>query len=469
MGEDAAASKNLVYVHSSDVEQEGYDKTADEWTWTRKVISDGQEIEITEVGDALTYLNQMDRYGWYEVKFNADNEVISIAAASDALGSDEYVGDIKNLNTAINKEDTVLYTEGFLDGHPTMRGSTLYVTTHTTDDDGFFVAEDVNIALIQWVKNKQETTFETGVDELENIIDDLNEKNGEFDYQISAILEDGAATSVVIYDKTNTYERPEDGDKGDADKVTVVVDDTTIYTVRNTPDATSVDEAEAIEQALNALGYTEVEATAEGGKITAVSAKKGSLTTKFEVNPADDSTATASNDEELAEAIEAGKDTVILGSAEYTIQDAITNDLTIVGNGDTVLKSSGKSYADGGLPAAAYINGGVLKVSGVTFEATEGVSHAIMVGTNPGSYIEITDCTFEGIDTPVYINTCAGGVIKDCTFINGGCSYVDGLTGKLTITDCVFSGTADSKIYTKDAEVSAQIDASDIDVVVYEA
>ncbi len=70
------------------------------------------------------------------------------------------------------------------------------------------MAEDVNIPLIQIVKNKQETTFETGVDELENIIDDLNEKNGTFNYQISAILEDGAATSVVIYDKTNTYEKP---------------------------------------------------------------------------------------------------------------------------------------------------------------------------------------------------------------------------------------------------------------------
>ena len=29
-----------------------------------------------------------------------------------------------------------------------------------------------------------------------------------YNYQISAILEDGAATSVVIYDKTNTYEKP---------------------------------------------------------------------------------------------------------------------------------------------------------------------------------------------------------------------------------------------------------------------
>ena len=234
VGEDAAASKNLVYVHSSDVEQEGYDKTADEWTWTRKVISDGQEIELTEVGDSLTYLDRMDRYSWYQVKFNANNEVISVEKASDAvLGANEYVDDISELETAINAEDTVLYTEDFKHDQPTMRGSTLYVTTHTTADDGFFVAEDANIALIEFVKNKQEVTFETGVDELEDIIDDLNEKNGEFDYQISAILEDGAATSVVIYDKTNTYERPTvDPDEGesavlatlDPDKLTGTID-----------------------------------------------------------------------------------------------------------------------------------------------------------------------------------------------------------------------------------------------------
>ena len=208
VGEDAAASKNLVYAHTDDVEMESYDKTADEWTWTRKVISDGQEVEIKEVGDALTYLDTMDQYNWYQVKYNADNEVMNVEPASKALIlNEDYVTDIDNLEAAINgKEDTVLYMESFSKDQPEMKGSTLFVTTKSTQ--GFFVAEDVNITLIQIVKNKQETTFETGVDELENIIDDLNEKNGTFNYQISAILEDGAATSVVIYDKTNTYEKP---------------------------------------------------------------------------------------------------------------------------------------------------------------------------------------------------------------------------------------------------------------------
>ena len=199
VGEDSAASKNLVYVHSSNVEQEGYDKTTDEWTWTRKVISNGQEVEITEVGDSLTYIGnasagegKMARYGWYQVKLNAENEVIgveSVATALDTATGDnvalgqtgDYVTDIKWLAASINEEDTVLYSQPFTNNNPTMIGSTLYVTSTKDDDNGFFVDENANITLIQWVKNKQETTFYTGADELEDIVEDLNEKTGKFD------------------------------------------------------------------------------------------------------------------------------------------------------------------------------------------------------------------------------------------------------------------------------------------------
>ena len=214
VGEDAAASKNLVYVHSSDVEQEGYDKTADEWTWTRKVISDGKEIEIKEVGDALTYLDSMKQYCWYQVKYNAEGEIIGVMDEDASgyfdkwsLNANEYVTNIKDVETAINEEDTVLYTQPFTKDQPSMKGSTLFVSTK--DKTGFFVAEDVNITLIQTVKNKQETTFETGVDNLEDIVNDLNTANGKYNYTISAILEDGAATSVVIYDRSNDYSKPD--------------------------------------------------------------------------------------------------------------------------------------------------------------------------------------------------------------------------------------------------------------------
>ena len=140
---------------------------------------------------------------------------LDLATGDDvALGeTGDYVTKIEYLAASINEEDTVLYSETFTDNNPTMIGSTLYVTSTEDDDNGFFVDENANIALIQYVKNKQETTYYTGADELEDIVEDLNEKNGKFDYQISAILEDGAATSVVIYDMTNTYQRPSENVK----------------------------------------------------------------------------------------------------------------------------------------------------------------------------------------------------------------------------------------------------------------
>ena len=402
VGEDAAASKNLVYAHTSDVEMESYDKTSDEWTWTRKVISDGQEVEIKEVGDALTYLDTMDQYNWYQVKYNADNEVMNVEPASKALTLNaDYVTNIVNLETAINgKEDTVLYTQTFPKDQPEMKGSTLFVTTKSTQ--GFFVAEDVNITLIQIVKNKQETSFETGVDELENIIDDLNEKNGTFNYQISAILEDGAATSVVIYDMTNTYDRPSNPVETDDYNVELVNGSYEIdyHTKAANDDDTMLD---LIVNDLVARGYDarEIEISQRNG-IYNITATNGRVSRTFTWDPdegegkfeslfveldgtvylvrdntvvsdiadlkkgdavlvteadgdsyifpadgalriADDgcviesgydkSDAVAEDSKALNDAIAAGADTVYLGDGEYTIDNAISDDLTIIGNG----------------------------------------------------------------------------------------------------------------------------------------
>ena len=218
VGEDDAASKNLVYTHKSSVELESYDKAADEWTWTRKVISNGEEIEIKEVSDSLSYLNNMAQYTWYQVKYNAAGEVIGVTDA-DAVGAgidadtdiyalwdlkpNEYVTDINKVETAINAEDTVLYTQAFSNDVPSLKGSTLFVSTKSTQ--GFFVAEDAKVVLIQTNDRKQTTTYEVGVAALEDMIDDLNAVKDSnpavYKYTVSAILEDGAATSVIIYDE----------------------------------------------------------------------------------------------------------------------------------------------------------------------------------------------------------------------------------------------------------------------------
>ena len=233
VGDDGAATKNLVYVSSSSVEQESYDKTTDEWTWTRKVVVNGEEVEIKEVSDGISMLSNMKQDFWYQVKYNADGEVIEVLDANKTnmdtemldiltggsytdttfnqwdLTGDKYVNVITSVKSAVNNEDNVLYVQGFDASHPVLRGSTLFVST--TDTEGFFVTEDVNVVLRQYNKNKMTTTYETGVDALEDILEDLNTLNGtSYSYIVSAILEEGGATTVVIYDATNTYQRPED-------------------------------------------------------------------------------------------------------------------------------------------------------------------------------------------------------------------------------------------------------------------
>nr|WP_325297546.1 S-layer homology domain-containing protein [uncultured Dysosmobacter sp.] len=262
VGEDAAASKNLVYAHTKDVEMESYDKTTDEWTWTRKVISNGEEIEITEKGDALTYLDRMNRFNWYQVKYNGNGEVIDVIPVATALTlNNEWVSNITDLYTTINTgKDTILYTQDFPvigqpADQPTMKGNTLYVTSTIAANNGFYVDEDAKIVLLQYNKNSLDTSYYTGSDELESIIDTLNEKNvGGYEYQISAIIENGIATTVVVYDKTNNYERPVTNK--DTDVKFNARNEATIeyYGVANRP---TEDEAiDMIEAELERQGYT---------------------------------------------------------------------------------------------------------------------------------------------------------------------------------------------------------------------
>ena len=284
VGEDAAASKNLVYVNSKNVEQESYDKTADEWTWSRKVIYNGEEIELIEKGDSLTYIGnasaregEFTRYNWYQVQLNANGEVIGVKDAITALDDSkaiagqptayEYLNgatgrDIDNIQSSINEYDTVLFEDRYVGDKMTMKGSTLYVTTTSTQ--GFFVAEDAKIVLIQTNKNKEETEFYTGADELEDIVDNLNEKNGGgYDYYVGAILEDGAATTVVVYDYTNNYDAPEIVNSD----IFVNLSDPDDVKVNYTGNEPSTDDIlVAIEAALKDEGYTVTKKTITSGK-----------------------------------------------------------------------------------------------------------------------------------------------------------------------------------------------------------
>ena len=219
VGEDAGSAKNLVYVHSSSVYKESYDKTADQWTWSRKVILNGEEVILTEVGDGLSDLGQMRQHTWYEVKFNADGNVISAELATTALGANEIVYDYDLIDDAVDVKDTVLYystTPQISTEALDLTGRTLWLDTDYTQ--GFRVAEDVKIALIQTNNNTEKTYFDSGVNSLKTIVEDLNDRHAAAEdqhfYVISAIIEKGVATSVVIYDKSDICDPYTDPDWG---------------------------------------------------------------------------------------------------------------------------------------------------------------------------------------------------------------------------------------------------------------
>ena len=239
VGDDAASTKNLVFSHKKDVELESYDKTEDEWTWTRKVVNaKGEEIVLTEKSDSLSELNKMVKGLWYQVKYDAKGNVISVEPASTALDASkkEYITSFANIETAVNDNDTVLLemvktklVDNALTKKLTLKGSTLYDATSAKL--GVAIDDDTNIVFIQKNDNKETTSFETGVKALETALKNLNEVSKDtYSYEFSAYIEDGIATTVVIRDLTaGEYEGSKPATKADYtfDGLTAYVDGTT--------------------------------------------------------------------------------------------------------------------------------------------------------------------------------------------------------------------------------------------------
>lgn len=273
VGEDAASTKNLVYAHTKNVELESYDKTEDEWTWTRKVIFEGEEITLTEKSDALSELNKMSKGNWYQVKYNAEGNVISVELASSALANDQYkyITYFSQIEDAVEEEDTVLLDKHNITNELTLKGSTLY--DNTDGIRGLAIDDDTKIVLIQTNNNKETTTFETGVKALEDALDDLNvdSTTKKVNFDIGAIIEDGMATVVVLYDRVvDGY--TENDKPGNTDlKVTVA---NGVITVKG-PAADVDDVAGAIVDALTAAGYKDIKVPVKSGDIDRTVGIKG--------------------------------------------------------------------------------------------------------------------------------------------------------------------------------------------------
>ena len=175
---------------------------------------------------------------WYQVKYDAKGNVISVEPASTALDATakEYITSFTNIETAVNDNDTVLLemvktklVDNALTKKLTLKGSTLYDATSATL--GVAVDDDTNIVFIQKNDNKETTSFETGVKALETALKNLNEVSKDtYSYEFSAYIEDGIATTVVIRDLTaGEYEGSKPATKADYtfDGLTAYVDGTT--------------------------------------------------------------------------------------------------------------------------------------------------------------------------------------------------------------------------------------------------
>ena len=273
VGDDGGSSSDYVYVNSSDSSvTESYDRTADEWTWTRDVLIDGEVVTLREVDDSeMSYLERMDRYKWYRVTYNADGEVKKVESAPSGLSEDDvptangsipdwtlpadhsYQTVIRNVPGRYGTDDVIVYHQGFTNKVPELKDRTFYVDN--TDNTGVRVDSDVKVVFIQTNDNRTTTDYGTGAAYLEDVLADLHESESStptspaYNYQVAMLIENARATTVIIRDMVNTYEKPTvRGDFGVAatrgNTITVRADADGKVTVSNTKVVQSVNGTE---------------------------------------------------------------------------------------------------------------------------------------------------------------------------------------------------------------------------------
>ena len=287
VGEDAGTTTNLVYAHTSNLESESYDKNTEEYTWVRKVISDGKEIEITEVGDSLSELKSMSQYNWYEVKYLADGTVKSVELAATALADvapDEYVDVIDDLDAAMAEHKVVLYEASDyreathvnkdLTTQPSVEGRTFYVDT--TAQKGFRVDDDVQIVFIQTNNNKETVSYESGYQRLEKVIDRLHDSDRGvrgYNFEVSAIMDNYGASVVVIRDLNEAGATVTPPTAGDHHTVTALYDGRTTFTITIDDGCTPtyMEIADAITETLEEQNATNIDVVFNASGIQSVS------------------------------------------------------------------------------------------------------------------------------------------------------------------------------------------------------
>ena len=217
IGDSGGVSSSYAYITSDSYSNEGYDKTEDEWTWSREAIVDGKIVDLTESGSTIKYLNKMAPNNWYEVKYDAKGNVRGIknnggtngaVDFTDAVG--KYPSKVDKVEKSVDANDTVLM---MVDYHSTKglmtykAAGTLY--TAKGPSVGFSVSPDVKTVVCLSAKDKNSnvemfddvTDGYTGYTGLEKAIRDLDDN---FKGWLSVLFEDGVATVIIFNDYTGS-------------------------------------------------------------------------------------------------------------------------------------------------------------------------------------------------------------------------------------------------------------------------
>ena len=218
IGENDGVSSNYVYVSSSNINREA-DNDGDDWTWTREVVVNGEIVEISEVGESLELIGKeasngnMIQGNWYEVKYDADGNVRRVEPLASKLATDVndgFINEVEDVEKALEAEDTVLLADTKTVEKLTFKNGTLY--TDRDASKGFSVSPDVKVVLALAGKDgngagkdwfDEVSDGYTGYSGLEKALRDMNSQGvfAKTSVEVSAILEDNRATSIIINDK----------------------------------------------------------------------------------------------------------------------------------------------------------------------------------------------------------------------------------------------------------------------------
>ena len=275
IGENDGASSSYAYITSSQPNREAYDANADEYTWTREAVVNGEIVELREVGDTLEYLSRanMKQGEWYEVKYDADGNVrkvedINFATSDNTANASKFISEVLDVQSSVNANDTVLLAD--LGDHSvntyditalTFKNGTLYTDTNATL--GFSVSPDVKVVLALANKDGSAEFDEvsdgyTGYNGLEKALRDLNANSAGFaagTVEVSAVLESGVATSIVINDKNAKGTTTVPGVPGTTDSLGVTVDTKALSVDAKFLSGTNtISKRQAVANALSAAG-----------------------------------------------------------------------------------------------------------------------------------------------------------------------------------------------------------------------